>query len=36
VEFSGTAGWTFSDGVNVRAIDDSPIGGETQFSTTWA
>ena len=25
VELSGTAGWTFSDGVNVGAIDDSPI-----------
>jgi hypothetical protein len=25
VELSGTAGWTFSDGVNVTAIDDSPI-----------
>jgi len=24
VELSGTAGWTFSDGVNVGAIDDSP------------
>ena len=22
VEISGTAGWTFSDGVNVGAIDD--------------
>jgi len=25
VELSGTAGWTFSDGVNVGSIDDSPI-----------
>jgi len=25
VEISGTAGWTFSDGVNVGSIDDSPI-----------
>jgi hypothetical protein len=25
VELSGTAGWTFSDGVNVGTIDDSPI-----------
>ena len=24
VELSGTAGWTFSDGVNVGSIDDSP------------
>ena len=25
VEISGTAGWTFSDGVNVGSIDESPI-----------
>jgi hypothetical protein len=25
VELSGTAGWTFSDGVNVGSIDESPI-----------
>ena len=25
VELSGTAGWTFSDGVNVGTIDESPI-----------
>ena len=25
VELSGTLGWTFSDGVNVGAIDDSPV-----------
>jgi hypothetical protein len=25
VELSATAGWTFSDGVNVGSIDDSPI-----------
>ena len=25
IEISGTAGWTFSDGVNVGSIDDSPI-----------
>jgi hypothetical protein len=25
VEISGTAGWTFSDGVNVGTIDESPI-----------
>ena len=25
VEISGTAGWTFSDGVSVGASDNSPI-----------
>jgi hypothetical protein len=25
VELSGTAGWTFSDGVNVGSIDEAPI-----------
>ena len=34
VELSGTAGWTFSDGVNVGAIDNAPIqvGPEDAFS----
>src|SRR5512134_3020138 len=35
VELSGTAGWTFSDGVNVGAIDDSPIRIDPKDAFSW-
>jgi hypothetical protein len=35
VELSGTAGWTFSDGVNVGAIDDSPIRVDPKDAFSW-
>ena len=35
VEISGTAGWTFSDGVNVGAIDDSPIRVDPKDAFSW-
>jgi hypothetical protein len=35
VELSGTAGWTFSDGVNVGAIDDSPIEVGPKDAFSW-
>ncbi len=35
VEVSGTAGWTFSDGVNVGAIDDSPIRVDPKDAFSW-
>ena len=35
VELSGTAGWTFSDGVNVGAIDDSPIQVDPKDAFSW-
>ena len=35
VEISGTAGWTFSDGVNVGAIDDSPISVGPKDAFSW-
>jgi len=35
VELSGTAGWTFSDGVNVGSIDDSPITVGPKDAFSW-
>jgi opacity protein-like surface antigen len=35
VELSGTAGWTFSDGVNVGAIDESPIRVDPKDAFSW-
>jgi opacity protein-like surface antigen len=35
VEISGTAGWTFSDGVNVGSIDDSPIQVGPKDAFSW-
>ena len=35
VEISGTAGWTFSDGVNVGGIDDSPIRVDPKDAFSW-
>ena len=35
VEISGTAGWTFSDGVNVGAIDESPIRVDPKDAFSW-
>jgi hypothetical protein len=35
VELSGTAGWTFSDGVNVGAIDDSPVRVDPKDAFSW-
>jgi hypothetical protein len=35
VELSGTAGWTFSDGVNVGALDDSPITVGPKDAFSW-
>jgi opacity protein-like surface antigen len=35
VEISGTAGWTFSDGVNVGSIDDSPIRVDPKDAFSW-
>ncbi len=35
VEISGTAGWTFSDGVNVGAIDESPIQVGPKDAFSW-
>ena len=35
VEISGTAGWTFSDGVNVGSIDDSPIEVGPKDAFSW-
>ena len=35
VEISGTAGWTFSDGVNVGSIDDSPIRVGPKDAFSW-
>ena len=35
VEISGTAGWTFSDGVNVGAIDNAPIQVGPKDAFSW-
>jgi hypothetical protein len=35
VEISGTAGWTFSDGVNVGSIDESPIQVGPKDAFSW-
>ena len=35
VELSGTAGWTFSDGVNVGSIDESPIQVGPKDAFSW-
>ena len=35
VELSGTLGWTFSDGVNVGSIDDSPIQVGPKDAFSW-
>jgi len=35
VELSGTAGWTFSDGVNVGTIDESPIQVGPKDAFSW-
>ena len=35
VEISGTAGWTFSDGVNVGGLDDSPIRVDPKDAFSW-
>ena len=35
VEISGTAGWTFSDGVNVGTIDESPEPWVEAGATWW-
>ena len=35
VEISGTAGWTFSDGVNVGTIDESPIQVGPKDAFSW-
>jgi len=35
VELSGTAGWTFSDGVNVGSIADSPIQVGPKDAFSW-
>jgi hypothetical protein len=35
VEISGTAGWTFSDGVNVGSIDESPITVGPKDAFSW-
>jgi hypothetical protein len=35
VELSGTAGWTFSDGVNVGAIDNAPIRVDPKDAFSW-
>jgi opacity protein-like surface antigen len=35
VEISGTAGWTFSDGVNVGGLDDSPIRIDPKDAFSW-
>ena len=35
VELSGTAGWTFSDGVNVGTIDESPIQIGPKDAVSW-
>lgn len=35
VEVSGTAGWTFSDGVNVGTIDESPIQVGPKDAFSW-
>jgi hypothetical protein len=35
VELSGTAGWTFSDGVNVGGLDDSPIRVDPKDAFSW-
>jgi hypothetical protein len=35
VEISGTAGWTFSDGVNVGSIDESPIRVDPKDAFSW-
>jgi opacity protein-like surface antigen len=35
VEISGTAGWTFSDGVNVGSIDNSPIRVDPKDAFSW-
>jgi opacity protein-like surface antigen len=35
VELGATAGWTFSDGVNVGAIDDSPIRVDPKDAFSW-
>ena len=35
VEISGTAGWTFSDGVNVGSIDNAPIQVGPKDAFSW-
>ena len=35
VELSGTAGWTFSDGVNVGGLDDAPIRVDPKDAFSW-
>jgi hypothetical protein len=35
VELSATAGWTFSDGVNVGTIDESPIQVGPKDAFSW-
>jgi hypothetical protein len=35
VELSATAGWTFSDGVNVGGLDDSPIRVDPKDAFSW-
>jgi opacity protein-like surface antigen len=35
VEISGTAGWTFSDGVSVGASDNSPISVDPKDAFSW-
>jgi opacity protein-like surface antigen len=35
VEISGTAGWTFSDGVNVGTLDESPIRVDPKDAFSW-
>ena len=35
VEISGTAGWTFSDGVNVGGLDDSPLRVDPKDAFSW-
>ena len=35
VELSGTAGWTFSDGVNVGTLDNAPIRVDPKDAFSW-
>jgi opacity protein-like surface antigen len=35
VEISGTAGWTFSDGVNVGTLDNAPIRVDPKDAFSW-